>query len=228
MPLVSGSPPSGERHAGPFGVGHQAVDRLRRHLHRFAGEHRRRIAGAFHKRHACDQRVTRQRLQRELEGLAHHAVDHQLVPGGVDVGHAGMVDGKVQAVWRDGAAKKMMRRSRMRIAELAGGVAQRLGRPFHEKRRNAARAFTFWPGTPIRCATATPPLSGVLRTCWGGVDSTRLPGFRHAAIGGLSDSAVRNQAYRQSGPQRLFRYHIDMDFRHRHVPARYGRCADRF
>ena len=59
------------------------------------------------------------------KGLAHHDVDHQLVPGGVDVGHAAMIDGKVQAVWRDGAAEKMMRRARMRIAELAGGIAQR-------------------------------------------------------------------------------------------------------
>jgi hypothetical protein len=110
--------------------------RLRRHLHRFAGEHRRRIAGAFHERHACDQRVTRKRLQRELEGSAHHAVDHHLVPGGVDVGHPGMVDGKVKAVGRDGAAEQMMRRARMGIAELAGGIAQRANDVLLEPRRH--------------------------------------------------------------------------------------------
>jgi hypothetical protein len=128
-----------QRDARPFGVRHQPVDRLGGHLHGFAGEHRRRIAGAFHEVHARDQRIARQRLQSEFQRLAYLAVDDELVLGGIDVRHAAMIDGEVEAAGRDRAAEQMMRRAGVRIAEFAGRIAQRARHVLLEARRRLHR-----------------------------------------------------------------------------------------
>ena len=124
-----------QRHAGPFRIGDEAVQQSRRRLQRLLGEHRRRIAGAFDERHAGDQRVARQRLQREFERLAHLAVNDELVLGRVDVRNAAMIDGEVQAVRRHRAIDELMRRACVRIAKFAFRIAQRPHDVLLERRR---------------------------------------------------------------------------------------------
>ena len=50
--------------------------------------------------------------------LLHHAVDDELVLGRIDVRHAAMADGEMQAVRGDDALEQMMRRAGARIARL--------------------------------------------------------------------------------------------------------------
>ena len=114
-----------KRHAGPFGVGDEAVQRLRGDLQRFAGEHRRRIAAALEERHARHQRIARQRIDGEHQGLFHQTVDDQLVLRRVDIRQAGMRDGEEQSVRRHRALQQMMRRASMRVAKLVVGIAER-------------------------------------------------------------------------------------------------------
>jgi hypothetical protein len=66
-------------------------------------------------------------------------MDDKLVRGRIDVGNAAMIDRKVQAVRRDGAAEPLMRRARMRGAEFAVGIGQRPRYVFLKWRRRLYR-----------------------------------------------------------------------------------------
>ncbi len=123
-----------QRHAGPFRIGDEAVQEARRRLQRILGEHARRIAGAFDEGHAGDERIARQRLQCEFQRLPHHAVDHELMLGRVDVRNAAMIDGEVQTVRRHRPVDELVRRARMRIAEFAFRIAQRPHHILFERR----------------------------------------------------------------------------------------------
>ena len=133
------------RHAGPFRAGHQSVQRLQRRLDRLRREHRRAVAAAFDEMLARHHRVTHQRIDGEFQRLLDHAVDHQHVLVRVDVGNAGMVDGEMQRVRRDGAVELLQRRARvlrprvaLRIAERAHHVLFVFGRCL-QHRRDCAR-----------------------------------------------------------------------------------------
>ena len=82
-----------------------------------------RIAGAFHEMDARLHRIAQQRIQIEHQRLAHHAVDHQLVLVGIDVGHAVVVALIVQAGGRDRALQHLQRRARGAGAFAAGRQA---------------------------------------------------------------------------------------------------------
>src|SRR5262249_56002008 len=88
---------------------------------------------------AGDEWIARQGLERELERPAHHAVDDELVLLRIDVRDAAVIDREVQRVRRDGAVEQMMRRARMRVAELALGIAQRPRHALLESRRRLQR-----------------------------------------------------------------------------------------
>ena len=127
-----------QRHAGPLGVGHEAVQRLRGRLHRLVGEHRRAVAAAFHERHARHHRIARQRSSVNTSGCFTMPWITSLCCAGIDIRHAGVDDGEVQAVGRDRAVEQMMRRARVRIAEFVVRIAQRAHHVLLEPRRRLA------------------------------------------------------------------------------------------
>src|SRR6516225_2188630 len=69
-------------------------------------------------------------------GVGHEAVDHEFVFGGINVRYARMIDGEVEFVRRNRAVEQLMRRARVRVAEFAGGIAQRPHDVLFEPRRH--------------------------------------------------------------------------------------------
>ena len=59
--------------------------------------------------------------------------------GWIDIRQPGMRDGEEQAVGRDGALQQMVRRARMRVAELVVGIAARADHILLEPRRHLIR-----------------------------------------------------------------------------------------
>ena len=112
----------GEQNAGPFRARCEAVQRLHVGLDRFVGEQRRAVAAAFDEADARHHRIALERVEGEHQRLLDHAVDDELVLGGVDVGHAAMADGEVQAVRRDDALEQMVRGACAGVARLVLGI----------------------------------------------------------------------------------------------------------
>jgi hypothetical protein len=129
----------GEQHPGPFRVGNKTVQRLRGHLHRLIGEHRRRIAAAFEEMRARDHRVTRQRLQGVDQRLLHQPVDEELVLRRIDIGNAGMADREEQAVGRYRTVQHLVRGARVGSPELVVRIAERADHVLLEPRRHLVR-----------------------------------------------------------------------------------------
>ena len=103
----------GELHARPFRAGEQAMQHARVHLLRLGrARDAARIAGALDIVDARLHRIAQQRVQIEHQRLAHHAVDHQLVLVGIDVGDAVVVALIMQAGGRDRALQHVERRAR--------------------------------------------------------------------------------------------------------------------
>ena len=68
------------------------------------------VARALQEEDARQRGIAHQVAHRELERLAHHAVDHQLVLVGIDVGDAGVMALEEQPVGRDDAELMLQRR----------------------------------------------------------------------------------------------------------------------
>ncbi len=113
------------------------MQRLHVGLDRLVGEQRRAVAAAFDEADARHHRIALERVEREHQRLLDHAVDDQPVLGRIDVGHAAMADGEMQAVRRDDALEQVVRRAGARVARLVVGIVDACARrPFRTARRS--------------------------------------------------------------------------------------------
>jgi hypothetical protein len=111
------------------------MERLHIGLDRFVGEQRRTVAAAFQKSDARHHPIARKRIEIEYQRLLDQAVDEKFVLAGIDVGNAGVHDGEVQAVGRDGALEQMMGRPRARAARLVLRIIDGADHTLFERRR---------------------------------------------------------------------------------------------
>ncbi len=115
------------------------MQRLDVRLDRLVGEQRRAVAAAFDEADARHHRIALEVLEREHQRLLHHAVDDELVLGRIDIRHAAVADGEMQAVRGDDALEQVMRRAGARVARLVLRIVDGAHHRLLERRRLLVR-----------------------------------------------------------------------------------------